>query len=92
MIVCEFNTIRLLLVLVFLYLSSKKLYIKLHSFMEHCAKDYLIFLLISLQGGEKMNNEKNTEKQIPYEKPQIDAKNLEELSKAFAVKNGMSSC
>ena len=39
-----------------------------------------------------MNKEKNTEKQIPYEKPQIDAKNLEELSKAFAVKNGMSSC
>lgn len=39
-----------------------------------------------------MNNEKNTEKQIPYEKPQIDAENLEELSKAFAVKNGMSSC
>lgn len=31
-------------------------------------------------------------KNISYEKPQIDAKTLEKLSKAFAVKNGMSSC
>ncbi len=46
------------------------------------------------KGGENMkrNEKKEISKKISYEKPEIDAKKLEKLSKAFAVKNGMSSC
>lgn len=38
------------------------------------------------------NVEKQTTKKIAYEKPQLNNKSLEEISRAFAVKGGMSSC
>lgn len=42
--------------------------------------------------SETTKEVRSDEKKISFEKPQIDAKTLESLSKAFATKSGMSSC